>query len=78
VRTGQTRHLELATAEKVDAAMVSAVRRTIAYAQFGSVASASGSCICSRASLVGPSWTRAAPPLSSPNSSNAPASTAAW
>ena len=29
VRTGQTRHLALATAEKVDAAIVSAVRRTM-------------------------------------------------
>jgi hypothetical protein len=39
VRTGQTRHLLLTTAWKVDAAMVSAVRRTIERAQPGSSAS---------------------------------------
>ena len=59
-------------------ALTGAVRRTIACAHPASAASASGSCSCSLASLPGPSCTRAAPPLSRPKSSNAPASTAAW
>src|SRR5690606_40210258 len=78
VRTGHDRHVEFATAAKVAAAMVSAVRRTIAQAQLPD-SSLSGGCTCSFASLLDvPSCTSAAPPDSLPCSANPPASTASW
>src|SRR5205823_4303907 len=78
VRTGHARHRLFTTAENVDAAMVAAVRLTIAAAHSGSAACDSGGCTCSRTLTFVPSWTSAAPPLSVPYSSNAPPSTAAW